>query len=362
MYAQFEQMARMAQARGLGWFLIAAAVLGVANALDRRNNSSGSTSPIDVAVILLYGLPQCLLVASMGVLSQLLLSVAMRRPRGLGSVAWSRAIAVVTAGALASIPPLAALRQDAAWLAACMVASIYVLCESAARGLEARSVGIRSQLRGMVSRWRRFLPLLAAEASTAGLTVVVFPLMGAWSLVLSGSLVLLIRVSAGLLTRMRETYRLTIEVLLEAAEGGRPEKRGHADRTAATARSIALECGLSIAAVERIEYAALLHDLGEIGGSGTAVGVIEDVHFFSDVLPVLALCDGSIADTPTGGTQDAIAAFIVALSSDIDDMTSAGGQTVGTALSRVVPVTPPDAKATAVAAALRLGLRIPGIA
>lgn len=362
MSMQFEQIVRTTQAHGLGWFLVASAVLGVANAIDRRNNSCGSTSPIDVAVILLYGLPHGLLVAGVGALSQLLSSVTMRRPMGLDSVAWPRAVAVVAAGALASVPPLTVFRQDSAWLAACMVAALYVLCESAARGFGARSVGTGAQLRGMLSRWRRLLPLLAAEASAAGLTVVVFPLMGAWSLVLSGSLVLLIRVSAGLLTRMRETYRLTIEVLLEAAEGGRPEKCGHAERTAATARSIALECGLSIAAVERIEYAALLHDLGEIGGTGTAVGVIEDVHFFRDALPVLALCDGVIAETPTGGAQDAVAAFIVALSSDMDDMTSAGGQIVGTALSRVGPLTPPDAKASAVAAALRLGLRIPGIA
>lgn len=362
MYAQLERMAQAVHADGLGWFVLATAALGVVNVLDSRNDSNGSTSPIDVAVLLLYGLPQCLFVASVGVMSQVLLTAALRRPLALGSTAWPRAVAVAVAGAAAGMPPLAAFRQDATWLAACAVASLYVLSESAARGLGIRAVGLRGRLRGTASRWRRFLPLMAAEASTTGLTVVVFPLMGAWSLVLSGSLVLLTRVSVGLLTQMRETYRLTIEVLLEAAEGGRPEKWGHAERTAANARDIALECGLSIAAVERIEYAALLHDLGEIGGSGTASGVIEDVHFFEEVLPVLALCDEGIADRPAGGAQDAMAAFIVALSSDIDDIVSGGEPAAGPALSRLVPLTPPDVKATAVAAALRLGMRIPGIA
>ena len=74
------------------------------------------------------------------------------------------------------------------------------------------------------------------------------------------------------------------------------------------AREIATRVGLAANQVERISYAALLHDVDAIGnptelsasttviGAGVSAGsssaVFEGVHFFDDVLPIIRVCDG----------------------------------------------------------------------
>ena len=78
------------------------------------------------------------------------------------------------------------------------------------------------------------------------------------------ALLLLMRQSYVLFLDIRETYRTTVEVLVEAAESQDSRRAGHSDRTAVLARSIAMGCGLSASEVELIGYAALLHDIGEL--------------------------------------------------------------------------------------------------
>jgi hypothetical protein len=204
--------------------------------------------------------------------------------------------------------------------------------------------------------------------------MITYGYMGAWSLIPVVALLLLMRQSYALLLDIRETYRTTVEVLVEAAEGQDVRRLGHADRTAAIARAIGMHLGMSAPQVERVSYAALLHDVDAISDGdsqrdeqdgalapGKTAAVFEGVEFFSVLLPILRLCDGEAPNAPTG--DDLTAALVVALASDVDaadhDEVALAHQT--NAVDRVSPHANAAIKAKVVGAALALGYRTPAV-
>ena len=171
-----------------------------------------------------------------------------------------------------------------------------------------------------------------------------------------------------MLLEIRETYLNTVSVLIEAAESQNPTMVGHSERTAAVARSIGAQYGLSTNEIERLSYGALLHDIGKIAdapadelAAGSSAAIVSDAAFFEHVVPILEVLDDRAADAgghPREG--DLIAGFIVALSSDIDQF--AKETTSGDAMAtRLSPRVPSKAKADVVAAALALGYSVPAI-
>lgn len=221
----------------------------------------------------------------------------------------------------------------------------------------------------------RQAPLLAAQVSAAVLAVITYRGgMNQWSLLPAVALLLLMRQSYALLLEMRETYRTTVEVLVEAAEGQDERRRGHADRTASIARTIGMRAGLRAQDVERASYAALLHDVDAIAEAdhvgptlssdhiGHSSEVFREAAFFSDVLPILRVCDGVPAETDTT-ESNLLVAMIVALASDVDVALNPEAARVHdvSAVSRVAPCVPRPAKARVVAAALELGYEIPAV-
>jgi hypothetical protein len=227
-------------------------------------------------------------------------------------------------------------------------------------------------------------PLLVAQWSASVLLLITYAGMGgsegmhAWSLVPVVALRFLIRQSYAMLMDIRELYRATVEVLVEAAEGQDARRVGHAERTAAVARAIAMRIGLSPNRVERISYAALLHDIDAISSSsqlitpdagtvpivavGTSSAVFEGVHFFDDVLPIIRICDGYLPEGPP--TDDnLLAGLIVAIASDVDaaEHDEVASAHVGNSVDRVAPWLSASAKSSVVGAALALGYRIPAV-
>lgn len=231
--------------------------------------------------------------------------------------------------------------------------------------------GKRDFLRLLRGNIRAQWPLLAAEWSAAALLLITYDEMGAWSLVPVSALLFLMRQSYALLHDIRETYRTTMEVLVEAAEGQDSRRIGHSERTAAIARTIAMRMGLNATEVERVSYAALLHDIDVIAGtvpseakqgaSGRSALILKDASFFSTVVPILELCDGD--GVSSAKERDLTAALIVCLASDAD---AADNQQVAVAhsrdsIDRVVGLMSPGIKSRVVAAALSLGLRTPAV-
>lgn len=223
----------------------------------------------------------------------------------------------------------------------------------------------------LAGNFRRQIPLLGAQISTAILASITYPAMGPWSLLLVVALLMLTRQSLSSLLEMRETYRATVEVLVEAAEGQDPRRRGHAERSAQVARAISDRLGLSSILMERASYATLLHDLDALSprspdstpeGFRRSSDVLEGSAFFADVLPILRLCDGCPIPGDLSETN-ATVAMIAALSSDIDML--ANDMTIGpigtSGVATVAPHVAPETKARVVAAAIELGYRIPAV-
>jgi hypothetical protein len=215
-------------------------------------------------------------------------------------------------------------------------------------------------------------PVIAAQWSAAVLLLLTYRGMRPYGLIPVAALLLLIRQSYSLFLDIREAYRTTVEVLVEAAESQDERREGHADRTAALARAIAMRIGLGAAFVERISYAALLHDLGEFADEhgvardhersiGSAM-VVQGVEFFDQVVPILRICDGEPEGTEEN-EDDLLAAAIVALSSDIDAAQHPAVQSAHHrgALEIVAPRVPQTLKARVVGAAIELGYRIPAV-
>jgi hypothetical protein len=133
---------------------------------------------------------------------------------------------------------------------------------------------------------------------------------------------------------------------------------------------------MTVSAVERISYVALLHDVDALGQHtetpepdaaesepGHSSSMFEGVEFFSDVLPVLRLCDGSVAEDAEVSDDDVTAAMVVALSSDVDcanhpDVANAHGHS---AIDRVLRRVSPAKRAEIVGAALSLGYKTPAV-
>ena len=172
-------------------------------------------------------------------------------------------------------------------------------------------------------------PLLASQISVAALTVLIYPGMGSWGLVLMLLLVFLMRQSLGLLLEIRQAYRSTIEALVASIEIQDKKRRGHAERVESIARSIGLRLGLKGKTLETLGYAALLHDADLIGVDSDdrpaalradrhSADIISGVEFLRDVLPVLRLCDGSTLADPTSDLQR-LSACIVMVASQLDE-------------------------------------------
>ncbi len=287
----------------------------------------------------------------------------------LGTTALGVAAAGASMSALRAFVPPAAYSEYVAVGVACSVLLIVQLLYSQSFSALRLSRPFGGLLRGNV----RFQgPLLLAEVSTAVLLVMTYEQMGIWSVALSLVLLLLLRHSYALLIDVRSTYMNTVEVLVETAESADPGRLGHGERTASVARDIAEEMGLSSSALERISYAALLHDLdlvsmdpGEWPGDQhrrrQAGQVLAQVGFLSDVVPLLSILDGDTPAIEKSTPEQRLQALIIALSSEIDTSDDLPPAVGGGEVAAVAALVSASDKAKAISATIRLGYPVPAL-
>lgn len=166
-----------------------------------------------------------------------------------------------------------------------------------------------------------------AYVSVSALTAILFPDMGVWGLLLMSGLLVVMRQSFSLLLDIRGAYSATMAALAAAVEAHDSRRQGHANRVAALARAIGIELGLHGRDLERLGYAALLHDVDLIGmaeGEEPVPGsrpseLLGGVKFLADVVPVLALCDGG-GSREDATERDRLLAYIVCRASNLDDL------------------------------------------
>jgi putative nucleotidyltransferase with HDIG domain len=147
---------------------------------------------------------------------------------------------------------------------------------------------------------------------------------------------------------LRETYAETVRSLVAALEAKDPYTKGHSVRVARIAVAVARRMGFEDAEVERIEYAALLHDLGKIGISRSvlskpgaltddefdrirehpdiAARILESVPFLEDVRPIVQdhheRVDGLGYGRGLAGEELSTPARILAAADSFDAMTA----------------------------------------
>jgi len=350
------------------WFAAAIVIMDRFDILLPRGDSIGVSGALVVAGVMVAG------AMYMAPLAMLCLVVAhVGRPdfwsRRLGSVLTTRVVALGVTVVLLPLWSPGTSGLTTFWLIALPLT--YLTTEYvAAQSFMAVQSG-RPLHRLLTGNFRRQAPLIAAQASASVLAAITYPQMEAWSLVLVVALLLLMRQSLALLLEIRETYRTTVEVLVEVAEGQDERLRGHGERSAHIARSIGARMGLNSVDLERVSYATLLHDIDALSGEsargasadvGQSSFVFRDTAFFDDVLPALRLCDGWAVDGDSTD-QNLMTAMIVALSSDIDAASCAPAAAAhsNSAVSRVSRIVPAALKARVVAAALELGYEIPAV-
>jgi hypothetical protein len=361
-----------------------------------RGDSIGVSGAVSAAAILLLG-PAWAMVICIGsaLVTHLARHGAESRRRVIGALlARSCALlaGVLTSRALSflAISPrgagyyglFAATLVPAAFLLTDLVTAQYVAAVGTGRPFSRLLRGnLRVQAPLLVAQWSASVLLLITYAGIGpwSLEPRISTGMGAYSLIPVVALLFLMRQSYAMLQDIRELYRTTVEVLVEAAEAQDDRRIGHAERTASVARVIATRMGLASIQVERISYAALLHDVDAIGSpaelstledgqkhdpmAGTPSPVFEGVRFFSDVVPIIRVCDGDWVDEAYPAEADLLAGLIVALASDADAaMHSCVAEAhVGNSIDRVAPHATASMKASVVGAALASGYRIPAV-
>ncbi len=113
-------------------------------------------------------------------------------------------------------------------------------------------------------RWQFFytvasLPLLL-------LMLYLYEKMSEWGLILFFLPLMMIRQAYRLYVELKRTYKETVLALVKGIEASDPYTSGHSERVSSYARSLATAMDLPFSDVEMIEIAAILHDVGKIGG------------------------------------------------------------------------------------------------
>lgn len=326
-----------------------------------RGDSIGVAGALVAASLVLFGAPTAAVVGMTSTLVvQLFRTITGHRRQTFVEVG-VRATAIVAAGAVHYFVGPSRLTT----VQSLLIPATFLVAELFARQFALSIRGDRA-LRGLVlGNLSRQGSLFAAELSVSALTVLTYDSMGVWSMIPVVALLLLMRQAYSMLLEIRETYLTTISVLVEAAESQSPELSGHSERTAAIAREIGARCGMGGHEIERLSYAALLHDVAEISegeprlsGGPSAAEVIQGIVFLSDVVPVLEVVEGKSPNTLSEASM--LAGFIVALSSEIDRVRE-DLQHASPVFAEAARAIPSRIKADVVSAAVGLGYRLPAI-
>ncbi|MEG3631060.1 HD-GYP domain-containing protein [Streptomyces poriticola] len=116
---------------------------------------------------------------------------------------------------------------------------------------------LREELRGMVG-------ITSAVCATGAVMALAVAVVGLWALPVFSVPLLLTQLSYRRFAAVRATYRQTIASLARATEIAGYTPAGHARRVAALSGAVGRDLGLSGPELTVLEYAALMHDIGQL--------------------------------------------------------------------------------------------------
>jgi hypothetical protein len=126
---------------------------------------------------------------------------------------------------------------------------------------------VLDQTRRIRDVWGELVPLTVQVASFGVFGLFMGRLyldLGAATVVLFVAPIVVARETFATYTRARESYEATLDMLVRTLESKDRYTAGHAERVARYSRYIGEELGFSLARLERLRYAALMHDIGKL--------------------------------------------------------------------------------------------------
>lgn len=207
-----------------------------------------------------------------------------------------------------------------------------------------RGASLRSQLAGF-GRYAKGLPL----PTMLGIVIAqLVAIAGLPYLLLLLAPFLIARQTFMIYERQQHTYMDTVRSLVAALEATDPYTSGHTQRVATYARALGERMGLSEVELRRVEWAALLHDIGKIALKNetlckpstltddeysevkkhpqVAAAIFGEVDFLADITPLVAShherIDGKGYPLGLVGEEIPLAARIITVADAFDAMTS----------------------------------------
>ncbi|HUN33374.1 MAG TPA: HD domain-containing phosphohydrolase [Trebonia sp.] len=212
------------------------------------------------------GMQQVVAVTAIGMLVGALPHLAVGRPARLTAMA-ARLVAVAVVAAifrpLASDPPISGHWWSALPVMASLVAAAW-LVEAVIAAL-VRTDALRARY-GVVllDELRVQLPLGVATGASALLIAFAAEVMGLFAVAVFAAPLLVTQVALRRFAGIRATYLQTVRALARVTEIGGYVEAGHSARVSKLAVAMGRELGMPEAALLELEYAALMHDIGQL--------------------------------------------------------------------------------------------------
>lgn len=188
--------------------------------------------------------------------------------------------------------------------------AIYAMLDIVTMAIQQHIDGGPPAMQGVAALQRPLVTVYLVHLPMAAVSVRLFAASGSWVFPVALLLTLILQNSFNLYLRIRRGYVDTISALAHAAELDRPHDSGHARRVADLSVAVGRKLGLSSQELERIGYAALLHDIGRIGDVGEdssgihaqrGAEIVGSIPFLRDVAPLIdAQGDEDSATQPVG--------------------------------------------------------------
>ncbi len=229
-----------------------------------------------------YSVPQVATVVTVGVLLGAVPRAVAGRPIQLDDLARRVVMAAILAGIFRPLlfagafdPQHPDWQLAASMTAAAMVAGVLDVGLAAAM----RSARDHSPLgTSFVDELRAFVGIGSAITATGVLIALAMPWMGLWAIPVFATPLLLTQFSFRRYATIRATYLQTIRALSRVTEVGGQTETGHSRRVSRLAVTVGRELGVSERDLLDLEYAALMHDIGQLslvdpipGGATTMV-------------------------------------------------------------------------------------------
>ncbi len=220
-------------------------------------------------------------------------------------------IGIVSPFQLVLQPLVQAGRQgDALTLWVLATGVVYAGLDIVTMAAQQRADGGSPLMQGVEALQRPLVTIYLVHLPMAAVSVRLFAASGSWAFPVALLLTLILQNSFNLYLRIRRGYADTISALAHAAELDRPHDSGHARRVADLAVAVGRRMGLSSQELERIGYAALLHDIGRMGDVREDSGgmharrgaeIVASIPFLADVAPLIGQPDpANLAEPPIG--------------------------------------------------------------